>query len=190
MSNDMNIKEMIAELDRISALYEQYESLSSSMDLIVYEKSNEDEAYSLEIVKKLNDFKATESEKLKSKIPEKKADCLKAISRCPRMPEGILGYPLASLLLGVASTAFMIFSVIFWMALVISDPGNEALGLIFLSVIMMISSVILWLAKGLGILKAWVEWYHKYKKWKEEIDEWEQKFDESATADDDERFIN
>ncbi len=190
MSKDMSISEMIAELDRISGLYEQYKSLSGSMDLIVHEKNEEDDTYSLEIVEKIYDFQSIETEKLKTKIPEKKADCLKAISRCPRMPRGILGYPMASLLLGVGSTAFMIFSIIFWISLVIINPGNKALGLIFLSVIMLIASVILWFSKGLRILREWFKWYDAYKKWQEEIKEWEQKFDESATSDDDKRFIN
>ena len=161
MKNDMNINETITELDRISSLYDQYQSLSSAMDNLVDEKKAEEESLAKEIVETLKEFREKQDKKFSAKKPNIAPACLSTPPKSPTKPN--TKNPTKDLFVGVISGLIAMFSVAFWLIMVIINPDNSALGLIFLSVFLMIGSVAFWLVKGAGNVTMFVEWQKNHK---------------------------
>lgn len=188
MNDEMNISEVISELDRINSLYDQHQSLHAAMDNVVDEKKAEDDSFAGEIAATLNEFRKKQDRKFSAKKPNIAAACLATSPEPPKKP--ISQNPTKDIFVGAISGLTMIFSVAFWLIMVIIDPDNGALGLVSLSVFMMLGSIAFWFVKGAGKVTMFVEWQKNQKEWKEKQKEWEAKFNKSATKEENERFLN
>ena len=117
MNNEMNISEVISELDRISSLYDQHQALSTSMDNVVDEKKAEDDSFAEEIVTTLNEFRKKQDQKFSAKKPNIAPACLATLPECPKKPSTL--NPTKDLFIGAISGLIMMFSVAFWLIMII-----------------------------------------------------------------------
>ena len=76
MKNEMNIHEIVSELDRISSLYNHYQSLSGEMDHLAEEKEAEDKDFAEEIVATLHSFRENQDKMFSAKRPHISSACL------------------------------------------------------------------------------------------------------------------
>ena len=187
MSSEMNINEIISELDRISALYNRYQALNADMDNVVDEKEEEDGAFGREIVETLNEFKREQDQNFGAKKPRVAPACLEIAPERPKKPNTTK--PVKDIFIGAVSGLVTLFSVIFWGALAIINPDNSALGLILLSVFLLFGSVVFWFSKGAGNVTVFVNWCNAQKEWQKKHAEWEKKFNQSATKEENDRFL-
>lgn len=188
MNKEMNLNEIISELNRIGSLYDQHQSLLLSMDNISVEKKAEDDEWSAEIVVGLNEFREKQDKKFEAEKPRIASDCLILPPEPPKAPSS--SNPAKDILVGVISGLLALVSFAFWIIMVIANPENDAFGLIMLSVFMMLGSVGHWFLSGSGKVTTFMEWQKEQNAWKEKQAEWEAKFNQSATKEESERFLN
>lgn len=188
MNNEMGINEIISELDRIGLLYDRHQSLREAMDNVVDEKKAEDDSFGKEIVATLNEFRKNQDKKFSAKKPIIAPDRLITPPEPPKKPN--TSNPSKDIFIGAISGLLTLFSVALWLILVIINPDNIAMGLVFLSVFLMLGSVGYWFVKGAGKVTMFVDWQNKQKEWKKKQAEWAEKFNRSATNEENERFLN
>ncbi len=188
MSNNINMSETILELNRISSLYDQYNSLKADRDGIVDEKEAEDNSLASDIVDTLNKFRETQDKKFSAKKPCIASACLLTAPEAPKKPN--TSNPVKDIFMGAISGLIALCSTILWLVLVIINPGNGAFGLVFLSIFMMLGSIAFWFVKGSGKVTMFVEWQKNQNEWAEKQKEWEINFNKNATKEENERFLN
>lgn len=187
MNNEINVKETILELDKVSSMYNRYLELNEALNNLDNEKNEEEDNLLKETTDKLISFKEEQDKKFDAKRPSANLECLKMPPKPPVHPDA--SNPVRDILIGALSVFLMIFSVAFWLILIIINPGNEATGLVVFSVLLMLSSIGFWAVKGNIMLLEFIEWAEENEKWKIEQNEWEKNFNNHATKQEMQRFL-
>ncbi len=188
MKNEMNISETISELDRISSLYNHYQSLHAAIENIVDEKNAEDDDFAKEIVATLHEFREKQDQMFSAKKPNISPACLVAPPEPPQKPK--TSNPVKDIFVAALSGLIMMFSVALWILLAIINPDNGAYGLAFFSVLTVFGSLGFWALKGAAKVTMFIDWQTKQKEWKEKQLKWETEFNRGATKEEKERFLN
>ena len=186
MKNEMNIHEIVSELDRISSLYNHYQSLSGEMDHLAEEKEAEDKDFAEEIVATLHSFRESQDKMFSAKRPHISSACLATPPEPPQKPK--TSNPVKDIFVGALSGLIMMFSIALWILMVILD--TSASGLIYFSVLMLFGSLGFWAVKGAAKATMFIDWQTKQKEWQEKHLKWEADFNRSATKEENERFLN
>ncbi len=184
MNNTMNISEVISELDRISSLYDQHQSLNAAMDNVVSEKKAEDDSFAREIVTTLNEFREQQDRKFSAKKPAIAPACLTTSPEPPKKPNS--QNPVKDITIGVISGLVALGSFILFVLLsaIGSDLGTT------LATFLLLPSAAIWFVKGAGKVTMFVDWQKNQKEWQDKQAEWEKNFNQSATKKENERFLN
>lgn len=189
MKDEMNKNDMIIELDRIAALYDKFDSsFRKSMDDLTDEKEKEDQNLEERIGNKLYDFQIEQEKNFEAKKPAIAAACLISPPKPPDKPD--TKNPMKDILIGSLSGLLSIISAVLWVVCVFANLGNKWFGFGIILILTMLSSIAVWFMAGTGKIETFLEWQGKRKEWKEKQEEWEKKFNEVATKEENERFIN
>ena len=173
MSNETNIKEIIAELDKIDNLCAQLVDIDKKMDDVIPQHKEELEATNEKVCERLTKYQDTQEEKLTGIVSKLTIKYTKAPPKNTFNPRNPLS-PNLTILLGAASLLLIYFTIIFWIVAFTISSGTLALPAVILTALTVFMNVYFPIFRATIYLKR----YKAINYNKELTKEWEKEFNE------------
>ncbi len=180
---------IIAELNRANSLYDNLQELHRELDHLPTAKSVEEDEIYEETVLKLNEFKSEKDGEFPVKKPLLSPAILTTIPKVPEKPD--TKTPEKDIMIGAISALAMLACAAIWLLMIIINP-ESGFGLIlaYFCPVPLLASIAVFFAVGMPKLKKILDWQAKHETWEKDYADWERNFNNAATAEEDERFLN